>query len=213
MIKRNKWILFVTSLVILLPLAVGLILWNQLPEQMPTHWGADGQVDGYSSKLFGVLGLPLFMLGIHWLCVVMTAAAPKHNNVSGKALHLVFWICPATSLIVGFITYGQVLGLQMNVTLIMLLLMGVLFFAIGNYLPKCKQNYTVGIKLPWTLNDEANWDSTHRFAGKLWVVGGLLILATAFLQNIWIFLGIVMVMSIVPMIYSYLYYRKHTSEE
>ena len=188
MIKRNKWILFVTSLVILLPMAVGLILWNQLPEQMPTHWGADGQVDGYSSKLFGVLGLPLFMLGIHWLCVVMTAAAPKHNNVTGKALHLVFWICPATSLIVGFITYGQVLGLQMNVTLIMLLLMGVLFFAVGNYLPKCKQNYTVGIKLPWTLNDEANWDSTHRFAGKLWVVGGIVMLATAFLQNIWVFL-------------------------
>ena len=139
MIKRNKWILFVTSLVILLPLAVGLILWNQLPEQMPTHWGADGQVDGYSSKLFGVLGLPLFMLVIHWLCVVMTAAAPKHNNVTGKALHLVFWICPATSLIVGFITYGQVLGLQMNVTLIMLLLMGVLFFAMAIIFPNASR--------------------------------------------------------------------------
>ena len=79
---------------------------------------------------------------------------------------------------------------------------------IGNYLPKCKQNYTLGIKLPWTLDDEENWNRTHRFAGFLWVVGGVLIAINAFLEWEWLFLVVVFAMVLIPAIYSYLYYKK-----
>ena len=80
---------------------------------------------------------------------------------------------------------------------------------IGNYLPKCKQNYTMGIKIPWTLDNEDNWNKTHRLAGFLWVIGGVLITLNAFLGNEWVFLAITLVMTLVPVGYSYLYYKNH----
>ena len=77
---------------------------------------------------------------------------------------------------------------------------GVLFMIIGNYLPKCKQNYTMGIKLPWTLDDEENWNRTHRFAGFLWVAGGVVIAINAFLKWEWLFLVVVFAMVLIPTI-------------
>ena len=86
--------------------------------------------------------------------------------------------------------------------------MGALFVVIGNYLPKCKQSYTVGIKIPWTLNDEENWNKTHRLAGFLWVIGGVVIMATAFLGTFWLFFVVLIPMVIVPFVYSYSLYKK-----
>jgi uncharacterized membrane protein len=84
---------------------------------------------------------------------------------------------------------------------------------LGNLLPKMKQTYTMGIKLPWTLNNEENWNKTHRFAGKLWVAGGVITMATAFLGSFWIFIGILAVMCIIPTIYSYRLFKKQTENE
>lgn len=208
MIKRNKWGLLASSIVILLPMVIGLLLWSQLPEKIATHWGPDGAVDGWSSKAVAVFVLPLFILAVHWICVAVTAADPKNQNIQGKMLGMVLWVCPVVSALVGTMTYATALGVALNVALFMPLAMGLLFVIIGNYLPKCKQNYTIGIKIPWALNDEENWNSTHRFAGKIWVLGGLLIMATAFLEQFWLFLTITLVMCLAPVLYSYLYYRK-----
>ncbi|MBQ1580401.1 MAG: SdpI family protein, partial [Firmicutes bacterium] len=89
-------------------------------------------------------------------------------------------------------------------------LVGILFVVIGNYLPKTKQSYTMGIKLPWTLASEENWNRTHRLAGFLWVIGGILLILLTLLRlwNTWTFLLVIIPMSVVPMIYSYLLYRK-----
>ena len=92
--------------------------------------------------------------------------------------------------------------------MIMPVLIGLIFTIIGNYLPKCKQNYTVGIKIPWTLNSEENWNKTHRFAGWLWTFCGVLIMLTGFFGSFWIFLPIVLLMVIAPCAYSYILHRK-----
>ena len=84
---------------------------------------------------------------------------------------------------------------------------------IGNLLPKCKRNYTIGIKVPWALKDDENWNKTHRLAGKLWVLGGAVMVVTAVFGNYIIFFGIVLLMCVVPTIYSYLYYRKKQKAE
>ncbi len=209
MIKKNKWKLVLTSVLILLPVAVGLILWNRLPEQMATHWNAEGEADGFSHKAVGVFVLPLFMLAVHWLCTVVTAADPKNRNISGKPLGLVLWICPVMSLLCSSLIYATALGMDISMELIMPMAMGVMFIVIGNYLPKCRQNYSLGIKLPWTLHDEENWNRTHRFAGPVWITGGLVILTTAFLKSPWIFVGILVVIAVLPTIYSYVHYRKN----
>lgn len=208
MIKKNLKTLIITSIIILLPILAGLLLWDQLPAQIPTHWNVDGEVDGWSSKPFAVFGLPLILLAAQWLCMLGTTADPKKGNHPQKILHLVLWIIPVISLLVFAITYATALGKEMRVEMIMPVFIGLVFAIIGNYMPKCKQNYTIGIKIPWTLDSEENWNKTHRFAGRLWVVCGIVIMLTGFFGGFWIFIGIVSVMVLAPMIYSYILHRK-----
>lgn len=208
MIKKNLKVLIITSIVILLPIIVGLILWDKLPDKVPAHWNIKNEVDGYVSKPFFVFGLPLILLAFHWLCVIITSLDPKQKNHPTKILHLVFWLIPAINLVLSVLTYSTALGLGMQIGIILPLFMGLFFLIIGNYLPKCKQNYTIGIKISWTLNSEENWNRTHRFAGWVWTVCGIIIMATSFLSIWWIFFALILVMVIVPFIYSFILYKK-----
>ena len=208
MIRKNLKVLIITSLVILLPVLVGLCLWNQLPEQIPHHWNAAGEVDGWSSKPMAIIGMPLIMLGLQWLCVLVTRTDPKRAAQSDKILHLVFWLIPLLTIVLFTITYLVALGIQVRVEVVMPVFMGMLFTIIGNYLPKCKQNYTIGIKIPWTLNSEENWNRTHRLSGWVWVGCGLGMVVTGFFGGFWVFFGLLMIMVLTPFLYSYILHRK-----
>ena len=208
MIKKNLKVLIITSVVLLLPILAGLILWNQLPEQMPTHWNAAGEIDGWSSKPFAVFVLPLIMVTAQWLCMLGTAADPKKNNHSEKVLHLVLWIIPALSVVLHAVTYATALGHAVPMEVVMPILTGLIFTITGNYMPKCKQNYTIGIKIPWTLDNEENWNRTHRFAGWLWTFCGIAIMCTGFFGGFWVFLPITLLMALAPIIYSYVLHQK-----
>ena len=213
MIKNNKWTLIITTLVLLLPMVVGLLLWQQLPEQIPSHWGIHGEVDGWTDKTTTVFGFPALMIALHWLCVLASSADPKSKNYHASMIRLVLWICPGISLLVNSLVYTAALGYSFDIQLILPLFEGVLFIIVGNLLPKCRQSYTLGIKLPWTLNNEENWNKTHRLAGKVWVGGGVIILATAFLGSFWIMIGTTLAMVIIPTIYSYCLYRKQSQKD
>ena len=208
MIKKHWKLLLVTSIIILLPIVAGVILWNQLPEQVPIHWNANGEIDGWSSKIFFVFGMPAIMLAFQWLCTLGTGADPKKANHPEKILQLVLWIIPVLNTVLSVIAYGVALGQQVRMEVIMPVLIGLILAIVGNYLPKCKQNYTIGIKIPWTLNSEENWNKTHRFAGWLWTVCGIVIMLTGFVGGFWIFFGVVLVMVVSPCIYSYMLHRK-----
>ena len=211
MIKENKKKLILTSVVILVPIIIGLILWNKLPDKIPTHWNAAGEVDGWSSKAFAIFGLPGFLFVVHWVCLLASSADPKKQNIEGKILHIVLWVCPVISVLGAVLMYGTALGMQFAVEKIIPSLVGITFIIIGNYLPKCKQSYTMGIKLPWTLNDEDNWNRTHRLGGKLWVVCGLVLIVSMVLPSSFMiaaFLVIITVAVLVPTVYSYLLYRE-----
>ena len=205
----------ISSLVILLPIVFGLIFWNQLPERIATHWGPNGDPDGWSSRELAVFALPLFLFAIHWLCVLVTSKDPKNKDKNKKAQSLVLFIIPILSLLVNGIMYMTALGMPLRVEMIMPVFFGLLFIVLGNYMPKCRQNYTIGIKISWTLNSEENWNATHRFAGKLWMIGGALIMFGVFLPSTYIFVAffaIAMVMVITPVIYSYRFHKKETAE-
>ena len=208
MIKKHLKVLITTSLVILLPIVAGVILWNQLPDQMPSHWNAAGEIDGWSSKAFSVFGMPLIMLAFQWICVLGTGADPKKSNHSDKVVHLVLWMIPVISTVLHAIVYAVALGGAVRVEMVMPIMIGLILAVVGNYLPKCKQNYTMGIKIPWTLNSEENWNKTHRFAGWLWTFAGLIIMLTGFFGGFWIFFGIVFVMVLAPCVYSYILHRR-----
>lgn len=212
MIKKNLPKLIITSLIILIPIVIGLILWDKLPDQVPMHWSAQGEVDGYGTKFQAVFLMPLVLVAFHWICVLGTSLDPKKQNINDKIFTLVLWIIPVISLLCNSMVFATALGHKVSVEIIMPLFMGALFVIIGNYMPKCKQSYTVGIKLPWTLDNEENWNKTHRLAGFLWVIGGVIIMATAFLGAFWLFFIVLIPMVIVPFVYSYLLYKKNKTE-
>ena len=209
MIKKHLKTLIITSLIILLPIIAGLILWNQLPEQMPTHWNAEGEIDGWSSKPFAVFAMPLILLAAQWLIVLCAGADPKHQNHTDKIMNFIFWLIPALSVVISFITYSAALGSDMRTEAVISVFLGVMFVAIGNYLPKCKQNYTIGIKVPWALNSEENWNKTHRLAGWVWVGGGIAVMLTGFFNLFWLMMVVTAIMVLVPFIYSYILHRKN----
>ena len=209
--KNNKLLLIITSIVILLPIAFGLIVWDKLPEQIATHWGVDGNPDSYSSREFAVFGLPAFLFALQWIAAFITSKDPKNKENNKKPKELVFFLIPAISLVVSAMMYATALGNEVRVEMIMPVFLGLLFIVLGNYMPKCRQNYTIGIKISWTLNSEENWNATHRFAGKLWMIGGVLVMLCALLPGIYTFIGFMtvsLIMVIVPIVYSYNFYKK-----
>ena len=212
MLKKYRKTLVITTVVMLLPVLVGLILWNKLPERVPTHFGPSGEPDDWSSKAFAVFGLPAIIMALHWVCVLGSLKMdPKAHNIDGRMMGIVLWICPVISVVCGIgLTYGTALGLDMNVQIFMPLLVGLVMVIIGNWLPKCKQSYTMGIKLPWTLDNEDNWNRTHRFAGPIWVVCGMIIMVSAIFGGafLWVMLAALVVMIAVPTVYSYLLFKR-----
>lgn len=215
MIRKYKKTLILTSLLTLLPMLVGLLLWNKLPDTFATHWGFDGQPDGWSSIATAVFGMPLIMLAVHWLCTFFTAKDKSNQDRNEKLQVLVFWIIPILSNLSCGLMYALALGSELSITNVMFAFMGLLFAFIGNYMPKCKMNSTIGIKIYWTYTSEENWNATHRFGGRIWFVGGLLMLFVALLPAkyvIGVFLTVTAVMVIVPVLYSWRYYRKQVQQ-
>ena len=211
MIRKNKWTLIIASIITLLPAVAGIILWDKLPDVMTTHWGGDGVADGFSGKAFAVFGLPLIMLALFWLMVLVSSKDPNGKDHNNKMVKTVLWIMPVLSVVIGFITYAVALDVDINFPMIFIILMSVMFIALGNYLPKCRRSRTMGIKIPWTLSNDENWNATHRFGGKVWMLCGIVMLVCAFLPlkaAVYIMLAILLIAILLPILYSWLYYRK-----
>lgn len=216
MIKKNKVKLIISSIVILLPAIFGLIAWDRLPVQFASHWGADAKVSGFGSPAAFVLILPLILLAIDWLAILVSLRDPKFKDQSQKVFNLVIWIVPVISVFANGIVYLSVFGYSFNAMMLIPLFMGFGFIVMGNYMPKCKQNYMFGIRIKTTLTSEANWIATHRLAGKMWVMGGIVALFLVFLPPVPMgiaFLAVTMTVTLVPIIYSYAYYKKYGAEK
>jgi len=210
MLKTNKRTLIITSIVIMVPAIIGLCFWDMLPNTLATHFGVNGEADGFSSKAFTVLGIPAILLALQWVLAYVTTHDPKKQNMNSKILTLVLWLIPIASLFSAGMIYPYNLGYEMNVSFIGQLLLGFVFVVIGNYLPKMRQSYTVGIRVPWTLANEENWERTHRLAGYLWVAGGIAVIAAAFIGlPIAVGFGITIVVAIIPIVYSFILHKNY----
>ena len=210
MLKANRKTLIITSVVTILPVLIGVIYWNRLPDVMATHFGTNNEANGFSSKAFAVFGLPAVLLAVLWLGAFVTSNDPKRQNISPKMFSLGLWIAPVVSLVAAATIYPVNLGYELDISFFAKLLLGMMFIIIGNYLPKARQNYTIGIKIPWTLANEENWNRTHRLAGYLWMICGILMIIislTRFVPTEWL-VGILLIMVLIPCIYSYWMHAK-----
>ena len=209
--KQHKRKLLVTSILIILPILAGLFLWNRLPDILTTHWSIDGTGDGQGGKLTFVLLPYVVFLPLHWLCVLLTLREQEKRQQTRKAMSIIFWILPVISLFCGVITYATAFGKTWNVAALLPATLGVLFLVLGNYMPKIRKNRFIGVRLPWTMSNDENWSMTHRLCGRLWVIGGVLLLLSLFLPEtvlLPVTLVIMIAVLLIPMVYSYCLYRK-----
>ena len=212
---KNKKYWLVTSAITLVPIVLGLILWNRLPDQLPTHFGVDGAADGWSGKGFAVFGIPLMMLGFHIVIFFATRLDKQNRGHNEKVMNLVGLIFPVMSIVNSVIIYTHAMELELNLSMVLFPMLGLLFIVIGNWLPKIKQNSTLGIKIKWTLYNEENWNRTHRVAGFVWVIGGVIFCLMGFVpeKTLLFLLPLqIILLACVPMVYSWQLAKKQQRE-
>lgn len=214
-VKTYGKTVIITTLITLLPIVIGLILWDRLPDTIATHWGADGEANGWSDKAHAVFFLPCMLAVIHLIAAAVVLADPKRKNIHRKPMMLTLWIVPVISLITNGSTYVIALGADLNMSVFLCLVIGIVFILLGNYMPKLQQNYTVGIKVPWTLNSEENWNRTHRLAGKMFVLGGIIIAVSGFINTFagdsavfLVMVAIAIICCLIPAGYSFWLFKK-----
>lgn len=208
---KIKKVLVLSSILCILPLIPGFLLYDELPVQMPIHWNSIGEANGFISKEVGIWAITLFLLAIH--LIVSISVEREYSKKPEKLSHIVrgvcLWCVPLTSIIIVPISLFKAAGYALNISKIVLALVGGIFIIMGNYLPKNRINSVVGYKLPWTLSHPDNWNKTHRFAGVIWVICGFffVILSMVYAGNdiytiIIVFAMIIAFLS--PIAYSYL---------
>lgn len=209
MLKNNRVLAIITTVIILLPILAGLIMWNTLPAEMPVHWNINGEIDRYASRAFVVFGIPVFMAALHWVCILATTLDKRARNQNPKLLSILLLIIPILSLVIFGIMYSTALGKNPRVETILSLFIGILFIIIGNYMPKFSRNRVSGFRIKWTLSSDENWYRTHRFASRLAMIGGGLIAALSFTGQFIPLLVILAIIIAAPIIYSYAFYAKN----
>ncbi len=209
-----------TSILVLLMIAVaviaGALLWNQLPEQMASHWNTNDEVDGYISKFWGVFLMPLVVLGMFGLFIALPNMDPLKANIATfrGAFNLFILLITVFMLYVHGLTLAWSLGYQsFKMSSMMLPFMGILFIFIGYLLRQAKRNFFIGIRTPWTLSSDSVWDKTHQLGSVLFMVSGALAFFGSFFGGMvafWLLFVPLMGSTLALVIYSYILYRSET---
>ena len=206
--KAYKKTIILTIILILLPMVVGVALWEKLPLQMATHWGMNNEPNGWMSRPMAVFGLPLICAVLQVLCVIATEKDKRKENLHRKSVAMVLWIVPVVTWVCSAVTYGYVFYEKINVGLICCLLVGLLFIALGNQLPRQMQNHVFGIRTRLTLSDEDVWRASHRFGGWVMTLGGVVVILCALLQWWWVIIAVFVVVFAATLVYPRWYYNQ-----
>ncbi|MBA1336472.1 MAG: Immunity protein SdpI [Firmicutes bacterium] len=215
--KKRDNILMLAILIIVF--AVAIYAYIELPsdKQYPVHWSFKGEPDRYGSKLEVVLIGPIITAFIYVLTAVLPKVDPKKANYpkfKGEYI-LIRQIIMGLLAAIYLISIMAAFGKQVRIDVWVPAIVGLLFVVLGNYMSRIKQSWFVGIKTPWTLSNEKVWEKTHRFGGRVFVIVGLIFVLNAFIgfiTNMWIFLVLLLGLSLSPILYSYYIYKKLENE-
>jgi uncharacterized membrane protein len=212
--KYGPWLV---GLMIIAPLIYGAIIYPQLPSRIPTHFNIEGKADAWGgpSSIFigpGIMGA--VSIFVYILMSNLKTFDPKKYDEANDTLYSNFAVLTVAflSALSTIIIYSSTHADEINVGKLILPLIGLSFAGLGWYMPKFKQNYFVGFKLPWTLENETNWNETHKVAGKLWIYGGLFQAVVTFILpmkfGMIAFMLAIAVMVIIPSVFSYRLFKK-----
>ena len=209
-----------TILVLLMILGAtvaGLLLWNRLPEQMASHWNINDEVDGYMSKFWGVVMVPLIALGMFGLFLLVPGIDPLKANIAQfrESFNLFIVLLVAFMLYIYGLTLAWNLGYTgFKMSASMLPAIGLLFIFIGFMLRQAKRNFFIGIRTPWTLSSDRVWEKTHQIGSTLFMLAGALALIGSFFGGMtafWMLMIPIFGSTIFLVIYSYVLYKQETN--
>lgn len=215
--NAKKYGPFLVALLIIAPFIYGALIYPQLPSQIPTHFNIEGKADAWGgpSSIFigpGIMGA--VSIFVYVLMSKLKSFDPKKYDEANDTLYSNFAVLTVAflSVLSTIIIYSSTHADELNVGKLILPLVGLSFAGLGWYMPKFKQNYFVGFKLPWTLENETNWNETHKVAGKLWIYGGLFQAVVTFILpmkfGMIAFMLAVAIMVIIPSVFSYRLFKK-----
>jgi uncharacterized membrane protein len=209
--NNKKMVLIYVLLLIGIPFIYAAYLYPSLPEIIPTHFNIKGEADGFGGKDSIYLGpsiMGMASLFTYFFLTYIKKIDPKRNEQIEDGLFQKFGFftvlfLTALSMVILYATTHQGISIEK----LLFPMMGLAFAGLGLYMPKIKQNYFAGFKLPWTLDNEDNWNATHKIAGKVWLYGGVIQffagLVFSSVASFVIFFIAMVVMVLVPTIYSY----------
>lgn len=193
----------------------GLVIYPLFPDRVASHWDASGEVNGYSSKFWGVFLMPLIMAAMSLLFFIFPRIDPSKKNIeSFQEYYSLTWLFIIIFLLyVHLLTVMWNLGYIFNFTTFMIPALSVLFFIMGIVLKKTKRNWFLGIRTPWTLSNDIVWKKTHQLGGKLFKAAAIISFCGIFVQSkfsMLIALIPVVIVSVIVTVYSYFEYKKIT---
>lgn len=203
--------------IVLLPILYLAYVWNDLPIKVPVHWNIQGEVDRYGDKSELVLVVLLLPVLVYFLMLIIPKIDPKNKlQKMGKKYDVIkFLLTTFVSAMALFIIYTANHPSGANTNYIVLLV-GVLYIVLGNYFKTIKANYFIGIRTPWTLENEEVWKATHKLAGILWFIGGIAVVLSSLIlekqTNFIVFIVITTVISLIPVVYSFVYFSNIKKE-
>ena len=209
----TKTTLIISVALVLIASLTGILLWNNLPDLMASHWNVNDQVNGYIPKFWGVFMMPLITTGMLLLFLIIPGIDPLKANIEQFRDYFNTFI----TLMIAFMVYIHTLTLIWNVgytgfrmSSAMLPAMGLLFIFMGVLITKARRNFFIGIRTPWTLSSDHVWNETHRLGGKLYVAAGVLAFFGAFFpdQAVWFIMFPVIGASLVSVVYSYILFQQ-----
>jgi uncharacterized membrane protein len=212
----TKNTLILALVMIALALLAGALLWNQLPDQMASHWDVNDQVNDYIPKFWGVFLMPLITSGMLILFLVVPGIDPLKANIAQfrESFNLFIVLIIAFMLYIHGLTLAWSFGFtNFKMSAAMLPFMGVLFIAIGFMLRKAKRNFFIGIRTPWTLSSDNVWNKTHQLGSVLFMASGALAIIGGFFGGMvafWLMFIPLIGSSLFLVIYSYVLYRNET---
>ena len=203
--KKIDWkILIITSLICLIPIIFGVILYDQLPEQMAVHFGVNNEPNSFAPKEFALFGIPLLMFILQVFCCI-SSDFMEEKKQNKKYITIYKWIIPIIEMVVYLTMLAYGAGIKLDMRMIVCITLGIVFTLIGNYMPKTEPN-----KLQMNYIRADFWKKIKRPAGYFFVIIGLAFIISAFLNSMvsLILLGIIIVVAILISIYSiYLFYK------
>lgn len=205
------------ALLVALPPVYLMMVYPSLPAVIPTHFGFDGQPNGYSDKktmVWIVMAISILSILVYLLVRYLPRFDPKKtaSQSSGNMQKISVAVVALISAVTISILYSSRHGM-ISFSRLFNPLMGIFFIVVGNWMYNIKPNYFVGIRVPWTLESTDNWRATHRMASKLWIVGGILItICSPFLDGKtaeYFFVTITIGLALIPIIYSFVYFKNN----